>query len=266
MNARRACASAARVVAAAAALGLAAGQANTWWAEQSYEAGIRAIDPRTGVEASDAPARDVPGRLEAYASAVERDPTQPLFALRAGQIQLHRVAGRPLLPDRSERLAASRALLERAATLHPLDGRTHDALASACVLAGDTDGAVARTRAALLLIPRSLAGLNAAAARLAWVWRRTMDPDVLAACVDAARLGFELYDGRDEQVSQGRTIGGAWPARELLLAPSGPLIDDLLLALRGRPDLLETAARLVDDARPDAARRLRAESTATGGR
>lgn len=258
MTVGRAGRSFARVAAAAAAIGLAIGQTRTWWAEQAYESGIRAVDPRTGAEVTDAPARDVPGRLEAYLEACARDPGQAIYALRAGQIEVHRAARRPPPADRDVRLRAGRALLERSARLHPLDGRTQDALASACMLAGDTDGAVRRTRASVRLMPRSLAGLNAAAARLSWVWRRTFDPDVLADCVETARLGFELHDGRDETQSQGGTIGGVGAVRELLLAPNGPVTDDLLLALRGRPELLLVAARLVEDVNGESAAALRA--------
>src|SRR6185295_10487841 len=99
-------------------------------AEAAYEAGLALSgDPHQG------PAHDLPGRLAWYEEAMERDPGDGLYALRAGQIRLARATPRGARPDLDE-LAAARGLLARAAALRPLDFRPRAELARAATTAG----------------------------------------------------------------------------------------------------------------------------------
>lgn len=245
------------VAAAAGCLALAADQARTWWAEQAYDAGLRARDPRTGEPLTDAVSRDAPGRLEAYDEAVARDPSQPLYALRAGQVACQRRA-----PARAaaaaELTASARQRLERAILLQPLEGRAYAELAALRYRAREPAEALVHARAALVLGPRRPAAIDATASVAAAVWRTTSDPDALVAAVDAARLGFELADGRDPELPPLGRIPGRDPTARLLLAVGGPGRDDLLFALAGRPELLATAAQILRRDRPDDAAALSA--------
>lgn len=256
---------AARVAAAAAALALAASEVRTWRAEQAYQRGVRATDPRSGDEVVDDVLRDVPGRLEAYEAAARIDPGEPLYALRAGQMHVLRAGRRPPPPDRGERVAAARELLERSLRALPLDSRAHDALAQAAVLDGDADGALRDSRRAVLLGRRRSSALEQASRRCAWAWRRTGDPDALRDAAEVARLGFEILDGADPSVAPPRAAPGVRPLQSLLAAEDGPGVDDLLLAVRGRPELAAAAARALDAVDADAARQLRERAGAGPG-
>jgi hypothetical protein len=248
---------AARLAAAAVTAILAVSQVRSWRAERAYEAGLGALDPRTGREAADQPAQDVPGRLESYELARETDPRNPLYALRTGQILLQRATRGPRTPETGRQLASAIVRLEESLRLHPLDGRAHDALAQARLATGELDESVDRTRRSVRAAPRRPATLGQAAARCARIWLRSSDPDALVVALDAARLGFELSDGRPEALGGFREVPGTGPVAEILLAPSAPTVGELRWMLRGRDDLRETAARLVEERRPDDAAALR---------
>lgn len=249
---------AAGLAAAAAALLLAASAARTWRAERMYEAGIDLGVPATDEAPEDQPARDVAGRLEAYERAVAADPGQPLYALRAGQILLQRAARRPRPDDRDDLVRRATARLRDAIRLHPLEGRAHDAVAQSLAMSDDLDGALRHTLLSVLLSPRRPSALDRASSRYAWVWRRTLDPDVLTRALDTARLGYEFADGRSKDLGEMRWAPGTRAVEDLLAAPAGPTRDDLELAVRGRDDLREPAARLLERIRPGDAAALRA--------
>lgn len=248
-----------RVAAAAAAVGLAVLQIRTWRAERAYERGIWATDPRTGRPATDAPARDVPGRLEAYDEARSLDPSNPLYGLRAAQIEIARVARAPRDAARDERVSRVHDRLRDVLAAAPLEGRAHDALAHVFAENGDLDGAIDRTRRSVALAKRRPSTLEVAAHRFVWGWRRTWDPDILASALDVARLGYELKDGRDPSLGPDGAPGTG-PVRELLASAGGPTVDDVRLAIRGREELRDAAARLLDAVRPEDAAKLRAEA------
>jgi tetratricopeptide (TPR) repeat protein len=248
----------ARLACAAGALALAAAAGRTWHAERAFERGVHAVDPRTGEPAIDGPSRDVPGRLESYREAAALDPRQGVFALRRGQIALLRAARTPPSPDAAERLAEAETALADAARLLPLDARSHDALAQAALLRGDFGAAVRESRLAVRLAPRRKSGLESCVRRCLLAWRRTSDPDALGAALEALLLAFELEDGRDPEFRTPHGPAGLARFEAELRTSDGPALDDLLLAVRGRPDLARTAARLVEPVRPGDAATLRA--------
>ena len=236
----------ARVAAALAALVLASFEARTWWAEQAYEAGIYAVDPRTGEPATDQPARDLPGRLEWYEEALARDPGEPLYALRAGQIRLHRATRRPPPTDARAELARARHLLGIALPGAPLDSHVHSALSHALMTTGDLDGVAWHSRAAAILGPRRISTLEPAAQRLVWAWRIRDDPSFLAGAIDAARLGYELSDGREPSLPPMGWLPAAGTVARLFASPDRPPRRDLDLVVGMRPDLLPTIDRLAE--------------------
>jgi len=251
---------AARVALAATALALASAQARTWWAEQAYEEGLGLPDPRTGETAAGA-LRDVPGRLHAYEVACARDPDEPLYAVRAGQIEQSRAVRTPVGPERAVHLRSAREHLERAARLQPLDAATQETLAQVLTYERDLPGALRRTRSAVLTGP---------ATRPCSTRRRGASPgpgpDARSGrprrAVDAARLGLDLADGRDPALPRLGRVPGVQATAALLRSSAAPTQDDLLSALGGRPDLLRTAARLVEDVRPEDAAALRRRAEA----
>src|SRR6185295_11608894 len=152
-------------------------------AEAAYEAGLALSgDPHQG------PAHDLPGRLAWYEEAMERDPGDGLYALRAGQIRLARATPRGARPDLDE-LAAARGLLARAAALRPLDFRPRAELARAATTAGDAAGAVREADAALLLGRRAPGAARAAVDVGLRAWRATGD---VAGLRTALRGGVSL--------------------------------------------------------------------------
>lgn len=251
-----------RAAAAAVALWLAADQARVWWAEQAYEAGIRARDPSTGKARIDDPTAEVPGRLHAYREASLRDPREPLYALRAAQLEFRDVRRPADDATREALLGRVQTALDAALDAHPLDGRTHAALANLLIARGDRDGALRHTRLSVVLGPRRPTALEQAARRFAATWPRTNDPDALVQLLETTRLGLELLDGRPAGLPPLGRVPAVGEARALLLSEGGPTRDDVLFALRGRRDLLLTAARVVEDRRPDDAAAYRAAAEA----
>lgn len=247
-----------RLGAASAALLLAASQARSWWAEQAYEAGNFAVDPASGEPATAHPDRDVPGRLENYLVAAARDATQPAYGLHAAQILLHRATRKPQPTDAAAQLARARSLVEAAVARGPLNSEAHLVLAHALIAGGDPERAVLHLRTVIATGRRRMSTLEPATSLLVHTWRRSHDPDLLVDILTAASLGLELADGRDRSLPPLGRVFVASGVSAFLTSSSGPTIDDLRLALRGRPDLAETAARLVEKQRPDDARALRA--------
>ena len=93
--------------------------------------------------------------------------------------------------------------------------------------------------------------------RCVWAWRRTGDPDALRDAADVAREGFAALVGADPDIVALTRPPGVRPFQALLAADDGPSVDDLVLAVRGRPDLARAAARALDEADPEAARTFR---------
>jgi hypothetical protein len=209
------------------------------YAEAAYESGLDlAVDPRIG------PAQDVPGRLEAYEEAMRRDPGEPLYALRAGQIRLQRAARRDGSVDARE-LTDARGLLERASALRPLDSRPRAQLADAARLAGDAGGALRAAAEATALAPRAPGPMRVAVDVGLWAWRENGDP---AALRTALAAGASLRD-----------IGEASPDRAIVTAfgkAGADLAQDLVEATRNDRALAAYAAEAARPIRPEVARLL----------
>jgi len=247
----------ASIAGAAALLALAA--ARTWWAESAYTAGL-------GTTAS--PAEDVPGRLERYEEARRRDPSEPLYALRAGQIRLGR-AGRTEDPGaRREELLAAAERLRESVRLFPLDSQAHAGLAQALAGLGDDDGAIRHADAALLLGPRRPATYEWAIRWFARRWERARDDRCLARLLRTALRAEEAVRDPPADVPRVDAPPGARTVAQLLGSLAGPTAEDVARAVGEDPESLRFAARGIREVRPLDAERLErlAERAGGGGR
>lgn len=249
----------ARAVCAATAVAaavLTAAAARTWRAEQHYEEGILAVDPATGRAAIDRITLDLPGRLEAYERAADVAPSEPLYSLRVGEIELQRAA-RSAGPAARDHLRRAEERLGPALDRDPLDPRVHHVLAHCALARRDYVAAERHAVASVRLGPRIPECLEGGARRLVVVWRATSSPGALSGAVHAAALGFELADGWNPELPGPVPSPAVSTVRAFLTGDRSPLEDELLGALAGRPDLLLAAARLLDQGRPQIADTLR---------
>jgi len=255
-----------RLAAAALALWLAAQTAVRWHAEAAYTSGLRAPpgDAPGGpsVDVRDAladPTLDVPGRLDAYRVACDRDPRQPLYLLRAAQIELRRAAHAEDPAEAERTIDGALERLARAAALQPLDGRIHDTTARALALRGAPDGEVlAACRRALATAPRYGGILEDVTLLAVRAWRRSGDPAALGVALESARIGYEIVDGRDPTFPPLYSVPGTYrlgPVRSASL-------DEIRMAAAADPALAEVAARWIAPDRPEDARSLRAWAAA----
>jgi len=239
-----------RCAAAALALGLAAAAGRTWWAESAYTEGL-------GATAS--PSEDVPGRLERYEEARRRDPGEPLYALRTGQILLGRAEGAAAPPTRREGLLAAEPLLAESVRLFPLDSQSHAAWSQALAGLGDADLAIREADAALLLGPRRPTTYEWAIRWFARRWDRVRDDRCLARLFRTAMRAEEAVRDPPSDVPPVEPPG-AGTLRRLLASSDAPTAEDLIRAAGTEPDLLRFAAERMRAHRPLDAERLEAHA------
>lgn len=241
------------LVAAAACLAAAAGAARTWWAERAYSEGL---------QVTAAPDEDVPGRLAWYEEAVRRDPTEPVYGLRVGQIRLARAARADDPGDRGRELSLAIDSLRAAIAGAPLDGRAHAALAQALAAAGDSEAALRHADANLVLGPRRPRAYSWAIRYFLAVWDRTRDPRYLARALRAGKASADAVRDPPPDVPPVAVAPGIPELRRLLQSAAGPTADDVLRAIRGDRATIEFAADLCRPARAAVAARLLGESGA----
>ena len=239
---------------ATATLGVAVISGRKLWAELAYDAGLG--------EASERPDTDLPGRLEWYELAAARDPSDPVYSLRAGQILLSRFS-RVAPAERAATLDAASRAIERARALSPLDPRTQVLLAQIAQARGDVVIARDRADAAARLGPRHPGALAVAVRVHLWAFARARDPEALARALEIAADAQETVD----HPAPGSDVASTAPAAAVVRAAlaSGELtLDDVLFSVPGSVTLLTFVAR-VAPTDPDSQARLRAAIATLGG-